>query len=92
MFSVPSNLHNVYTSRFARQLYRFRRGQSGALELVTINGNSQLKHRGQVPQCHEPHRNATKAMMNGVAHCAAGHIRIGDAVRKIMRKRDVCLV
>ena len=32
-----------------------------------------------------------KAAMNGVAHSAAGHRMIDMAVRKIMRKREVCL-
>ena len=38
-----------------------------------------------------PYRKATKAMMKGVAHCAAGHRMIGQPVRKSIRKREVCL-
>ena len=37
------------------------------------------------------YRNATKAMMKGVAHFAAGHRIIGDPVRKSIRNREVCL-
>ena len=37
------------------------------------------------------HRNAMKATMTGVAHSDNGHMMIGVAVRKIMRKREVCL-
>ena len=38
-----------------------------------------------------PYKKATKAMMKGVAHCAAGHRMIGQPVRKSIRNREVCL-